>query len=51
LNDRVYPGLDVDKFNVSKRESDSEKPIVKPDLIPYIYETGWTMDDYHELRK
>ena len=45
LNDRIYVGLDVDKFS---RVGD---PIVKPELIPHLIESGWSIDDYHELKR
>lgn len=50
LNDKIYPGLDPEKYNTTKRVDDS-LPIVKPESIPHLSESGWTIEDYHELRK
>ncbi|CAD8161559.1 unnamed protein product [Paramecium pentaurelia] len=49
LNDRVYPGLDKQNYKVEN--SNSDKPTVKPESIQGILESGWTIDDYNELKK
>ena len=48
LNNIVHPGLDPEKY--TKRTEDGQ-PIVKPESIPLLQESGWTIEDYHELRK
>ena len=48
LNDRLYPGLDAAKY--SKR-NEEQGPTVKPESVPHLFESGWTLEDYHELRR
>mgnify|MGYP001810907994 CR=1 FL=1 len=48
LNDKLYPGLD----KINKVESGNpDKPFLKPESIPGVLESGWTLEDYYELKK
>ena len=49
LNDRVYPGLDPERHNTKRL--DDTVPLVKPETVPHLVESGWTIDDFHELRR
>lgn len=48
LNDREFEGLDIDKLNIRSKvyDSENEKPLVKPELVAGLMESGWSMDDY-----
>ncbi len=53
LNAKEYAGLNLDKMNITvdKKCDEYEKPLVKPEIVPGLLESGWTMEDYHDLRK
>jgi histone acetyltransferase len=53
LNAKEYAGLNLEKMNISadKKSDEYEKPLIRPEQVPGLLESGWTMDDYHELRK
>lgn len=50
MNDKIYPGIDKQLVKIDQSSS-GERPLIKPESIPGILESGWTIEDYNELRR
>jgi hypothetical protein len=48
LNAKDYAGLNLEKMNIvaDKKVDDYEKPLVRPDIVAGLLESGWTIEDY-----
>jgi len=51
INDTRFDGINVDDLAESNDKKDEDKPPVNPEKIPGIIASGWTINDYYELKK